>query len=107
MNSDVSYQDVVVSCPTSSPPHVLAVLYWYLSTTSLPCSCSIHVHSSATSTVSEDLKRFFDGLPSSNKAKFKLTLIWKSGRHIHKVLGIDVCLYCCLFVVCFEAIIIV
>ncbi|XP_064405735.1 aminoacyl tRNA synthase complex-interacting multifunctional protein 2-like isoform X2 [Halichondria panicea] len=78
VNSDVSYQDVVVSCPTSSPPYLLAALYWYLSTTSLPCSCSIHVHSSATSTVTEDLKRFFDGLPSSNKSKFKLTLIWKS-----------------------------
>ncbi len=84
VTSTVSYQDVVVSCPTSSPPHLLAVLYRYISTT-LPCSFSVHVHSSATGTVTDNLKRFFDGLPSSNQPKLKLTLIWKSGGVVYRV----------------------
>lgn len=76
-STDLSYQDVVVSCPVSSPPYLLTVLYKYISS-SLPCTHSLHVHSSATSTITDDLKRFFDGLPNSSGAKLKLTLIWKS-----------------------------
>lgn len=81
VSSGTTIQDVVISCPTSYPPYTILALYKYISEC-VPCSCRVHVHSSATSTVSDELRGFFNNTSSTNKPQLVITLVWKSGMYV-------------------------
>ena len=72
-------QDIVISCPPSSPPYALRALYRYISQR-VPATCQVHVHSSASQTTSQDMRRFFSSLECAHNPQLKITLIWKSGN---------------------------
>ena len=72
-------QDIVISCPPSSPPYALRALYRYISQR-VPATCQVHVHSSASQTTSQDMRRFFSSLECAHNPQLKITLIWKSGK---------------------------
>ena len=72
-------QDIVISCPPSSPPYALRALYRYISQR-VPATCQVYVHSSASQTTSQDMRRFFSSLECAHNPQLKITLIWKSGK---------------------------
>ena len=76
-------QDVVVMCPPSSPPYALLALYKHISR-KLPCSCHVHIHSSATRLATAEMRGFFSKLECAGKPQLKLTLVWKSGIIVFK-----------------------
>lgn len=79
VNSTGSTQDIVISCPTSTPPYLVRSLYIYISEY-VPCTCQVHIHSSASSQANDDHRDFFNDLPRSkhSKTQLRLTLVWKS-----------------------------
>lgn len=87
VGSASSTRDVVISCPTTTPPYLIRALYIYLSQ-HIPCSYQVHIHSSAMEQCSDSNteRGFFDSScgPDSCKAVkgkplLRLTLVWKSG----------------------------
>ena len=72
-------QDVSISCPLSTPPYALLTLYKYISER-IPCSCRVHVHSSAVHHATEQMRGFFSQLHSQAKPHLVITLVWKSGN---------------------------
>ena len=90
--------DVVISCPPSDPPYALLSLCHCLAN-HFPISCHVHVHSSVTEELPEELVQFWKGIPQSRDPVLRITLLWKSGE---SRLSTCVCVCCDVLVLCYK-----
>ena len=83
--------DVVISCPPSEPPYPLISLCHCIGR-KMAISCRLHVHSSVSGAVSNELTNFWKTLPQSDNPALRITVLWKSGEDIQ--CRVDLYMHC-------------